>query len=353
MTELLFVAPNFPPKRGGVERLLDGLARHTAPQQTVVLAPPHADAAATDVVAPYEIRRAPLVARRPPKWLTARRLLRRTPASVVVCGEWWPAARALSTLPRRGRRVVIVHGTDVARALRSPRTRRALLRSLRACDTVVAVTRFTAGLLAPFGIEAVILNPGVELDPPAAPAEALDALGLTGHPIVLTTARLVPREGPRPVLAAWPLVRDACPGAGWVVAGDGPERPSLEAEATDGVRILGAVDDDLLTALYRAAAVHVLPGLVVDGDVEGFGMAAIEAGAAGTPTVATDVGGTAEAVGDGGVIVADAREAALTVAALLLDDARRHQLGVAARQRAEELAWPAVGSRFRQIVGLP
>jgi phosphatidylinositol alpha-1,6-mannosyltransferase len=65
------------------------------------------------------------------------------------------------------------------------------------------------------------------------------------------------------------------------------------------VRLLGHVDDDLLASLYTAADVFVFPLIESPGDVEGFGMVAIEAAAHGTPTVAFDCGGVGDAVVDG------------------------------------------------------
>jgi glycosyltransferase involved in cell wall biosynthesis len=83
-------------------------------------------------------------------------------------------------------------------------------------------------------------------------------------------------------------------------------------------------------------------------------MAAVEAGGASTPTVATDVGGTAEAVGAGGLLVPPGQpdQLAESVIQLLRDDSARRALGARARQRAESLAWPEVGRRYREAIGL-
>jgi len=71
------------------------------------------------------------------------------------------------------------------------------------------------------------------------------------------------------------------------------------------VQLLGQVDDKEIPALYAAADVFVFPLLETHGDVEGFGMVAVEAAAHGTPTVAFDCGGVSDAVADAisGVLV--------------------------------------------------
>ena len=65
------------------------------------------------------------------------------------------------------------------------------------------------------------------------------------------------------------------------------------------LRMVGSCDDAALAEAYQGADVHVFPVRHVDGDVEGFGMVAIEAAAHGLPTVAFRVGGVPDAVIDG------------------------------------------------------
>ena len=80
-----------------------------------------------------------------------------------------------------------------------------------------------------------------------------------------------------------------------------------KAGMADAVRILPHCDEAMLSAAFRAADVYVFPVLAVPGDVEGFGMVAIEAAAHGLPTVAFGVGGVPDAVieGQSGSLVAE------------------------------------------------
>jgi glycosyltransferase involved in cell wall biosynthesis len=89
-------------------------------------------------------------------------------------------------------------------------------------------------------------------------------------------------------------------------------------------------------------------------NAEGFGIAFVEAGASGTPTVAGDSGGVRSAVRDGetGLVVdpIDPQAAASAIRTLLNDPARRLALGSEARRAAEQyFNWDRVARDVREF----
>lgn len=70
-----------------------------------------------------------------------------------------------------------------------------------------------------------------------------------------------------------------------LIAGDGPERSNLEANALDNIRFLGHVPDDERTYLMSRAQAVIVAGL------EDYGLVPIEANASGTPVIAYGAGG--------------------------------------------------------------
>jgi glycosyltransferase involved in cell wall biosynthesis len=118
-----------------------------------------------------------------------------------------------------------------------------------------------------------------------------------------------------------------------LVVGDGPARAEIEgalARAAPGrVRFAGAVPEEELPAFYAAADLMVWPALR-----EAYGLAMLEAQAAGLPVVAGREGGVAEVVQDGvtGILSAPRDPAAFAAAVgqLLPDRARRQAMGDAA-----------------------
>lgn len=142
-----------------------------------------------------------------------------------------------------------------------------------------------------------VVHPGVDLDRfrPAGRPAARVALGLPADRFLVGACRrLVPRMGLESLLHA----AARRPDVSVAIAGRGPSRPALEALAgrlgiADRVHFLGYVPAELLNTFYNAVDVTAIPSTAL----EGFGLTVLESRAAGTPVVASRVGGLDEAMG--------------------------------------------------------
>jgi glycosyltransferase involved in cell wall biosynthesis len=129
-----------------------------------------------------------------------------------------------------------------------------------------------------------------------------------------------------------------------VVVGEGPELPRLRAEYADLHEFRGRVSDEQLAELYRRALALIVP------NVEEFGIAAVEAQAAGRPVVGAQAGGLTETVVPGvtGVLVpqgdVDAMAEALAYTDFTGFDSRR------LRRNAERFSTAAFQQAFAQEV---
>jgi phosphatidylinositol alpha-1,6-mannosyltransferase len=277
-----------------------------------------------------------------------------------------PAARVLRCLGKLKRVAIAAHGRElllepwarVGAAQRGyDRVRR---RELAGADVVLANSRYTAELVRGLGaaaerVEVTRCGTDPERFRPHDASSLRIRLGLGARPIVLTIARLVPRKGIDSVLAALPLVRQVVPDVTYVVAGEGPDRERLEEIArrlgiADCVRFVGGIADDELPHWYSLGDVFAMPSRGEPPDVEGFGIVYLEAAACERPVVATRAGGVPDAVLDGvsGLLVepGDLDGLARTLGELLLDPARRLELGRRARARVlAELTWEKIAER--------
>jgi phosphatidylinositol alpha-1,6-mannosyltransferase len=191
--------------------------------------------------------------------------------------------------------------------------------------------------------------------------ELCRALDLHGKGVALTVARLMPRKGVDRTLEAVAALAPEFPDLVYVVAGDGPQRAELERRAAapdlaGRVRFTGEVEDADVPALHRLADVFLLPSRREAGDeVEGFGMALVEAGASGLPVIGGRSGGIPEAVveGETGLLVdgGDPRAIAGALRRLLEDAELARRLGAGGRREVERrLNWERAAAEAWGIV---
>ncbi len=105
--------------------------------------------------------------------------------------------------------------------------------------------------------------------------------------------RLAGEKGVRGLLEAWRLAR--VEDLELLVVGDGPEREALEAMRVPGVRFMGSMEHGAVLETLRTIRCLVFPSLWFEGEP----MIVVEALAAGTPVLASDVGGISELLGRG------------------------------------------------------
>jgi len=114
------------------------------------------------------------------------------------------------------------------------------------------------------------------------------------------------------------------------------------------VRFFGFVPDKTLASLYRLASVFVFPSLY-----EGFGLPPLEAMAAGTPVITSNVSSLPEVVGDAAILIDpyDLDAIADAMRRVLTDEALRQDLRARGLARVKEFSWDRSISRVREIYG--
>ena len=185
-------------------------------------------------------------------------------------------------------------------------------RALQRAPRLIAISHATARAAIDAGVNPRRVSvirlglpaPPLERDGRAEAGRRLRAdLGLSPDAVVaVTVGRLVRRKG-----VLW-FVRTVLPrlpvSVTYVVAGDGPIAPQVrnavdELGLGSRVKLLGSVDDNVREHLLRGADLFVQPNVRVRGDMEGFGLAVLEAAMRGTLTVASGIEGILDAVIDG------------------------------------------------------
>jgi len=252
----------------------------------------------------------------------------------------------------RARRRGVVAG-DVDEFQRGSGLRIAALRlardvELRRAAHVFCPSDYLRKLAVEWGVPAervsVLPNPAPRV-PELRPREELRAsFGMNGD-----TLAFAGRLGPQKALDVALAAVAAVDGISLVVAGEGEERARLEALAGPRVRFIGAQPRERVLELFRAADASILSSIW-----ENFPHTVVEALAAGTPVIATRVGGVSEVVADGenGLLVPPGDPDALAdaVRRFFADDELRARLQARAAESVRAYDRDVVFARIEQAL---
>jgi phosphatidylinositol alpha-1,6-mannosyltransferase len=315
----MLVTRNFPPMVGGMEKLNVHLAAAlaalgnlsiVAPTGSGGFSPPDTEVAEVALNPLWRFLAASC-------WRTVALAYRRRPrlilaGSGLMAPVAWLGARLVG-----GRAAVYLHGLDLVVDNRIYAA--AWLPFIRRCDAAICNSGNTAALALARGVERSrlhVVNPGADV--PAEFAHPIDfraRFEIGPGPMLLSVGRFTRRKGLAEFVEnCMPGIAETHPDATLVVIGgeasdalNGGHRaewPRVEAAARkhgvwSNIRLIGRCGESDLQAAYAAADCHVFPVIDVPGDVEGFGMVALEAAAHGLHTVAFAVGGVPDAVEEG------------------------------------------------------
>ena len=233
-----------------------------------------------------------------------------------------------------------VHGLDITYPNRLYQTMLRIL--IPQADAIIADSQATKKLLTPFHLKnkVVVIPPGISIDhlnPPSSrssPAKGgTKADNLKNKLILLTVGNLVPRKG-----HAW-FINNVFPRLSkqfvYIVVGDGPQKPAILLNQR--IILTGRINNSQLGSLYKLADIYVCPNQHIEGDFEGFGIAAGEAARLGLPVVASNVDGIPEIIKDGknGMLVEPNPPTFIKIINRLKDFTLRKKLGQKAKLYTE------------------
>jgi phosphatidylinositol alpha-1,6-mannosyltransferase len=364
---ILMLTSELAPATGGIgtyAREIASAATGLGASVTVIAPDYGRDTTAIDRSLPFAVRRfrGGLHSMRelPSKILLARGHVGAEHYDVIHAADWpFFIPVALSRRLTRARILMTVHGTEINE------TQTLLKRlAIRAAGVfgprteIAANSRYTRELFSErFAVDAQRINTvwlGVSdfwFGQRNGRAATRAAYGIAPDRIVVVTvARITRRKGHPVTLAALStLPRELRRKITWLVIGPDGEDDYVQqlrrlvATVDCDTRFLGAMPDEEIRDIYGAADFFCLTGVPdSSGRVEGFGLVYLEAAAGGLPSVATSVGGVADAVlsDETGLLVSPSIEdIARAIAKLAEDTDTRCILAAGASAHARALSW--------------
>lgn len=316
---LLVLTTEFPPGPGGIGRHAYCLSSALADRHCQVTVLTESDNATPAELAAFDRahEKSFRIVRTPRKGIatyflrianTLRLIAEIRPEVVIVSGKFSLWLGALVKL-LKGSHIQVwafLHGSE----LRLPRwaAQAATVFSLRRLDRLIAVSSFTQKLLpADLQQRAEILPNGLLLSSmPADHGRDIPPFDWPGWPRLLTVGSMTPRKGQHRVIKALPHLRRIWPDIRYHIVGMPHHQDALVALAetlgvSDNVVFHGRLSgDNLLWQAYRSADLFVmLSENQPDGDVEGFGIAILEANYFGMPAIGASGCGIEDAIHPG------------------------------------------------------
>ncbi len=256
--------------------------------------------------------------------------------------------------------ICLAHGNELI--LKNEKHKKRISNTLEMVDKIVSNSKFTKTLLKnvnPQFNNIEVIYPGVsDLDQIQEEKVKL----IDGTPTLLTLARLEKRKGHENILYSIYNLKKQYPNIRYLIAGEGEEETNLKSivkdlKISENVMFIGSVSDPQKKYIFNKTDIMVMPTIDQSNNlsIEGFGIAYLEAALLGIPSIASDVGGTKEAVlhNETGIIINDLNNLENIIRDLIEDNQKRKLFGKKAKERAEnELHWNSQIKKYINLISI-
>ena len=374
--KVLFVTNDFGPRAGGIETFIIGLIERRAFASTIVYTSAQANSQEYDqkwekkygVKVIRDSSRILLPTPRVAQRISA--LIKTEGISVAAFGAAAPLGLLAHSMKRSGivRIVALTHGHEVWWAKVFPFN--ILLRRIgTGVDSLTYLGEYTRQMISrPLTQSAknamIKIAPGIDTDhfSPRNSDNLRQSLQLSDKKVIVCVARLVHRKGQDKLIDAMPSILESISNAHLLIVGQGPYQSKLVKRVKklgleENVTFVGRINYEKLPEYICVGDLFAMPSRSRFGglEVEGLGIAYLEASACGLPVIAGSSGGAPDAVVDGksGAVVngTDITAIANTVIKFLRDPEGSQQMGQFGRNWVvEKWRWEIWSQAFERLL---
>ncbi len=356
----------FPSKIGGIENLIFNLSYYLSKNnKVIVLADQHN--IIKDTIFDNKFKNNFLVKRfggikyfrKRNKIRELEKIINFKEVKAIICDSW----KSLEVPIKKFKNInlpfiCLAHGNEVI--IKNNRHQRRILNCFNNVNKIVSNSEFTKNLVKKINPELkniIVINPGVSNFDEIIEEEVKL---IDGKPTLLTLARLEKRKGHEHILKAIVKLKKKYHNIRYIIAGEGKERSYLESLAgslniSENVIFIGSINDGQKKFILKKTNLMIMPTLDESkkSSIEGFGITYIEAALFGIPSIASNVGGTKEAVlhNETGIIIDNLDKLEIAIVDLIEDNIKMKKLGEKAKERAEiQLSWTNIIKDYNKLI---
>lgn len=285
-----------------------------------------------------------------------RKILKR--CDIIHALDGWPygVIAALATLGLKRKLIITAIGTGAVQPLYSWWRRAILKWAYRKADRVIAVSHNTQKEILKIvpDLKIEVINHGVDFTKFTSMAGTSDDRWSSDvkklKPYILSVGAWKARKGFEYSIKAFEEIKDKFPNLKYVIVSKVPEEIKAKYER---ITFLENINEEKLIALYKNAELFILLPQDINKDIEGFGLAFLEAAAAGLPVIATKESSAEDAVLDGqsGILVPprDWKAAAEAMRKILGNSNLRKSFSENSLKFAQSMSWDIVAKKYKVL----
>ena len=357
----LIVTRSFPPEVGGMQSLMWGLSRELSKNfMTKVFADYTENHKIFDEQASFSIERVGGIKllRKYRKAQLINEFIKENKIEGIIADHW----KSLELIKTNKKKYCLIHSKEINHPKGSKSNQR-ILNVLNNVEKVIANSEFTKNLAINCGVnedKILVINPGVD------PAEDLDKKSLikiesllkVKTPRLITVSRFDKRKNHEKVIMALRNLKQTYPDIVYICVGDGDEEQNIknlvkELDLEGQVMFFKNISSNLKNALIAKSNIFIMPSIIHKKSVEGFGIAYVEAGQYGIPSIGGKDGGAADAIDhDKTGLICDGNELNDVYSSIenLLKDKKYIEYGKAAKIKSQNFHWNKIIEKYKRIL---
>jgi phosphatidyl-myo-inositol dimannoside synthase len=357
----LVVTRSFPPEIGGMQNLMWGLTNELSKNYMIkVFADYHENHKIFDEQVSFSIERVGGIKlfRKYRKAQLINEFIKENKIEGIIADHW----KSLEHIKTNKKKICLIHGKEINHEKGTSLNKR-VLDVLNNVETIIANSQYTKDLAVKLGInedKVIIINPGVdkaqELE-----KKILDKVeNLLKHktPRLITVSRFDKRKNHEKIIMALRNLKQIYPSIVYICVGYGEEEENIrklvaELSLQPQVMFFKDISNELKNALVAKSNVFVMPSVVYKKSVEGFGIAYVEAGKYGVPSIGGKDGGAADAIlheETGLICDGNNLEDIYSSINLMLENKKYLEYGKKAKDNISKFYWSNIIKQYKKIL---